>query len=122
MSGSNDAIGEMLLGLTAGDAPAAVWSIDCDAEVTSAGVDFKGRHIQGRPRERFIYLSWGTIDQGGTFTLFRRAKLWLDAIDADVIDAALRSRLLVARLGLTDAKGHPRCAAVRPPLVAWSAG
>ncbi|MDH6707368.1 hypothetical protein P3T27_004105 [Kitasatospora sp. MAA19] len=30
--------------------------------------------------------------------------------------------LLVARLGLTDAKGHPLCAAVRPPVVTWAAG
>jgi Family of unknown function (DUF5990) len=29
---------------------------------------------------------------------------------------------LVARLGLTDARGHPVCARVRPPAVAWSCG
>jgi hypothetical protein len=28
---------------------------------------------------------------------------------------------LVGRLGLTDRKGHPLCAAVRPPLIEWSA-
>ena len=54
--------------------------------------------------------------------MFRRAKLWLDAIDPGVVEAALGSQLLVARLGLTDAKGHPLCASVRPPLVEWSAG
>ncbi|MER5352388.1 DUF5990 family protein [Kitasatospora sp. NPDC002551] len=26
-----------------------------------------------------------------------------------------------SRLGLTDARGHPLCAAVRPPQVVWSA-
>ena len=30
--------------------------------------------------------------------------------------------LLVGRLGLTDAKGKPLCAPVRPPVVQWSAG
>ena len=111
-----------LLGLTAGDAPSAVWTIEADVVRTPTSVDFKGAFIQGRPGERFIYLSWGTVDRGGTFDMFRRAKLWLDAIDPGVVEAALGSQLLVARLGLTDAKGHPLCASVRPPLVEWSAG
>ncbi|MFD2357165.1 DUF5990 family protein [Nonomuraea ferruginea] len=38
-----------------------------------------------------------------------------------MLDAAVGHGLLVARLGLTDARGHPLCAAVRPPLVEWSA-
>jgi hypothetical protein len=29
--------------------------------------------------------------------------------------------MLVGRLGLTDAKGNPLCAAVRPPVIEWSA-
>jgi hypothetical protein len=29
--------------------------------------------------------------------------------------------LLVGRLGLTDRKGNPLCAAVRPPVIEWSA-
>ncbi|NEE59503.1 monooxygenase, partial [Streptomyces sp. SID8455] len=28
---------------------------------------------------------------------------------------------LTGRLGLTDAKGQPLCARVRPPLISWSA-
>jgi hypothetical protein len=31
------------------------------------------------------------------------------------------SGLLVGRVGLTDQKGHPLCASVRPPLIEWSA-
>src|SRR5215831_5894644 len=73
------------------------------------------------PGGRFIYLSWGTVDGVQTFTLFRRAKLWLDAIPPAVIDSALRLGLLVGRLWLTDAKGNPLCAAVRPPVIEWSA-
>ena len=108
-----------LLGLTPGDAPSAVWTLEC--EVTPAA-DFKGPYIQGRPHERFIYLSWGAVDANGSFNMFRRAKLWLDAIEPGVLDAARTSGRLVARLGLTDAKGHPLCASVRPPVVEWSAG
>ena len=85
------------------------------------GVDIKGPYIQGRPGGRFIYLSWGTVDAAGVFTLFRRAKLLLDAIGADVLDAAVQSGRLVARLGLTDAEGQPLCAQVRPPLIDWFA-
>jgi hypothetical protein len=110
-----------LLGLTAADAPSVVWTLDCEPVPTPNGLDIKGPYIQGRPRERFIYLSWGTVDDDGAFTMFRRAKLWLDAVNPGVMDAARRSGTLNARLGLTDAKGHPLCAAVRPPLVEWSA-
>ena len=109
------------LGMCPGDAPSVVWCLDCDVVQASTGADLKGPYIQGRPHERFIYLSWGTVDGDGTFSMFRRAKLWLDAIDTTVIEAARRSGRLVARLGLTDAKGHPLCAAVRPPRVEWSA-
>jgi hypothetical protein len=110
-----------LLGLTAADAPSVVWTLDCEPVPTPNGLDIKGPYIQGRPHERFIYLSWGTVDDDGAFTMFRRAKLWLDAVNPGVMDAARRSGTLNARLGLTDAKGHPLCAAVRPPLVEWSA-
>ncbi len=104
-----------------GDAPSATWTLDCTAAASSAGVDLKGRYIQGPPGGRFIYLSWGTVDDAQTFTLFRRAKLSFDAIPSPVIDSARRLGMLVGRLGLTDAKGNPLCAAVRPPVITWSA-
>ena len=85
------------------------------------GIDIRGPYIQGPPGARFIYLSWGTVDDRGTFTLFRRAKLWLDGVPGEVIDDAFELGALVGRLGLTDGKGNPLCAAVRPPLIAWSA-
>jgi len=110
-----------LLGLVPGDSPSATWSLDCNAVRSATGVDLTGRYIQGPPGGRFIYLSWGTVDDAGTFTLFRRAKLWLDAIPPAVMEGALESGLLLGRLGLTDRKANPLCAAVRPPLIEWSA-
>jgi hypothetical protein len=67
---------------------------------------------------QFIYLSSGTVD-GETFTLFRRAKLWFDPprVMHDVVGLGV----LVGRLGLTDRKGNPLCAAVRPPTIEWRA-
>lgn len=109
---------EELLDLHAGDGPTAVWALDCAID----GTDVRGPYIQGPPGGRFIYLSWGTVDDAGRFTLFRRAKLMLEDVPADVLDAAATSGLLIGSLGLTDVKGHPLCARVRPPLISWTAG
>jgi hypothetical protein len=109
------------LGLIPADSSNAVWTVDCTTHLLGAGVDLKGPYIQGSPGGRFLYLSRGTVDEAGTFTMFRRAKLMLDAVPPAVIGRAVDRGLLVGRLGLTDAKGHPLCAAVRPPLIQWSA-
>jgi hypothetical protein len=110
-----------LLGLVPGDAPSATWTVDCSPVRGPDGVDLKGPYVQGPPGGRFIYLSWGTVDDAATFTLFRRAKLWLDAIPPTVLDDALDLGVLVGRLGLSDHRGNPLCAAVRPPAIEWSA-
>jgi hypothetical protein len=106
-----------LVGLVPGDAPSAEWTLECDV----SGTDIKGKYVQGRPGDRFIYLSWGDVDDAGTFHMFRRAKLMLDAVDAKTLRAAQRTGELVARLGLSDACGQPLCAAVRPPQIEWRA-
>jgi hypothetical protein len=108
--------------LVPGDAPSATWTFECDVVGSGGVVDFKGQYVSGRPRERFVYLSWGTVDRPGTFDVFRRAKLWLDAVEPGVLRASQRSGRLVGRLGLTDGRGHPLCASVRPPRIEWSAG
>ncbi|GAA1106622.1 DUF5990 family protein [Kitasatospora arboriphila] len=113
---------EELLGLQPGDAPSASWTLRCTAVRGPRGVDLRGPHLQGGPYARFVHLSWGTVDACGGFTMFRRAKLMLDAVAPETVEAAVASGLLVARLGLTDGRGHPLCAAVRPPAVTWSAG
>jgi len=110
-----------LLGLQSGDATAARWVLDCTATPTPTGLDITGPYVQGRPGARFVYLSWGTLDADGRFDMFRRAKLMWDAVDPATADAASAAGRITARLGLTDARGNPLCAAVRPPLVEWSA-
>jgi Family of unknown function (DUF5990) len=57
----------------------------------------------------------------GARIMFRRAKLWLTAVPPEVLGAAAQQGVLVGRRGLTDAKGGPRCASVRPPVIEWSA-
>lgn len=105
--------------LIAGDAASATWEVP--VEVTDDG-DFRGPHVQGRRGERFLYLAWGAVGAGGAFTMFRRAKLMLAAIDPAVIAAATEpGRVLAATLSLTGGDGGPRCASVRPPAIEWTA-
>lgn len=104
-----------LLDLQPADADEVTWTIDCQVD----GIDIRGPYIQGRPGDRFIYLNWGSLTDGHV-EMFRRAKLMLADVPGDVLDAAA-SGTLVGRLPLTDAKGQPVCAAVRPPRIAWTA-
>jgi uncharacterized protein DUF5990 len=60
------------------------------------------------------------VDDAGTFVMFRRAKLWLDAVPAPMMEAAYATGLLIGRLGLSDDDGWPLCASVRPPRIEWS--
>lgn len=114
-----------LLGLLPGDAPSASWTLDCTATASASasadGVEISGPYVQDRLGGRFVYLSWGTVDENGLFSMFRRAKLMFADIGADTLEAAARSGHLTARLPLSDAKGQPLCARVRPPVIDWSA-
>ncbi|MFF9689470.1 DUF5990 family protein [Streptomyces sp. NPDC014623] len=110
-----------LLGLHPGDAPLASWTLDCTAAPTAEGVEVSGPYIQNRLGGRFVYLSWGTVDASGAFTMFRRAKLMMSDIGPEILEAASRTGHLTARLRLTDERGQPRCARVRPPDIVWSA-
>jgi len=109
-----------LLGRVRADVESVTWELQATL-VESAAFDVRGPYISGPPGGRFIYLSWGVVDAAGTFEMFRRAKLLFEGIPADVAAAARESDVLVGRLGLTDPKGNPTCAAVRPPLIDWSA-
>jgi hypothetical protein len=111
-----------LLGLTPGDVPSATWTLDATVKAAPDGpADLLGPYIQGAPGGRFIYLNWGTVDAPGEFALFRRAKLLLNAVPPEVLSRAADLGVLVGRVGLTDAKGNPTCASIRPPLIEWSA-
>ena len=101
------------------DAPAAVWALEATSREVDGLLDVGGPWVHGRPGARFLYLSWGAVS-GGEFAMFRRAKLLFGDIPTDLLRAAHDGRgTLVARLGLTDAEGAPRCARVRPPDIVW---
>ena len=107
--------------LVRADTRQATWLLDLDVIHTDDGVDFRGPAVQGRRGERFIYLTWGNVDEAGHFEMFRRAKLMLNRVEPDVICAATPSGVLAATVDLTDAQGGPRCARVDPPALVWAA-
>jgi hypothetical protein len=99
------------------DAATATWSFEVDVRRTpEGGVDLRGPYVQGRKGDRFVYLSWAR-PENGALTMYRRAKLMLDAVDLSALDD---TDILDGRLGLTAQDGTPRCAAVRPPAIAWT--
>ena len=55
--------------------------------------------------------------------MFRRAKLMIGDIDPELLAAAdAADGALVASISLTDERGGPRCARVRPPAITWRSG
>jgi hypothetical protein len=108
-----------LMGQVSADVESVTWEVEA-TPVSADVADFRGPYISGPPGSRFIYLSWGVVEDPGSFVMFRRAKIMLDAVPQDVMAAARTSGVLVGQVGLTDPKGNPTCAALRPPLVTWT--
>lgn len=108
--------------LVRGDAPRARWTFDVTIRRDDTGsLDFGGPFIHGTRGARSVGLRWGTLTEQDAFEVFRGAKLRIADIDPALIEEALKDeRHLIARIGLTDHHGHPVCATVRPPDVAWS--
>lgn len=111
--------GTEVVDLVRADAPSAAWEFEVTSREAGDHLDVAGPYVHGRPGARFLYLSWGAVDNSG-FASFRRAKLMF----GDIPGVALREAhggagTLVGRLGLTDASGGPLCARVRPPAIAW---
>jgi Family of unknown function (DUF5990) len=102
-------------GLVPGHARAATWVTDVTVIEGPDGVDYRGEAVQGRRGERFLYLTWGTVEDEA-FTMFRRAKVMLNDLPA-----ALRSEpAVVVHVPLTQGDGSPRCARVPANILTWS--
>jgi Family of unknown function (DUF5990)/Domain of unknown function (DUF5655) len=105
-----------------GDAPSARWEVPVTVRRGDDGLDFGGPFVRGVRDDRHLGLAWGDVTGDGTLRLFRGAKLRLVDVAPDLIETALRpGHRLVARVRLTDAKGHPICARVHPPYLTWAA-
>jgi hypothetical protein len=112
-------VGNDPVGLVRGDADTARWAVDVSAVIDDDGVDVRGPGVHGRKGERFLYLTWGDVGDGGSFAMFRRAKLMVGDIEPELLTTAARDDgVLVASVSLTDDRGGPRCARVRAPAIA----
>ena len=100
--------------LVPGDAQLAIFEF----EVEVKGARFTGAFVHGQRGEQFLYLSWGEVSDREEFTMFRRAKLQLDSLDATKLDGTT----IEGRLNMSDASGGPVCASVRPPALTWVIG
>jgi len=110
--------------LVSGDARVARWELNVIVDDRpDTGFDFRGPAVHGRRGDRFLYLTWGNVDDLGKFEMFRRAKLMLDRIDPKLVAVAERQALpLIGSIRLTDDRGGPRCARVDPPDLTWVVG
>lgn len=101
---------------TPGDAVEARFDLELKP---SGDRDATGPYAHGGPGSRFMYLCWAS---GPDRVMFRRAKLMLADIPADVWTEALGGDTrLEAELRLTDARGGPRCARVPADSIYWRA-
>lgn len=106
--------------LVPADTSEAAWETEVSVVRKDGALDFRGPAVQGKVGERFIYLTWGNVDPDGGFEMFRRAKLMLGRVDANVMDLAMKAGRLHVVVDLTDDLGGPRCARVDPPAALWS--
>jgi hypothetical protein len=102
------------------DAPAATWQFEVSSREVDGLLDVGGPWVHGRPGARFLYLSWGAVTDD-RFDMFHRAKLLFGDVPTALLRAAHEGAgVLVGRLGLTDGRGEPLCARVRPPAITWT--
>ena len=113
--------GSEVVGLVRGDEGEARFDIEVELHVDADGsADFRGPYVHGRRMQRYVHLVWGEVDDAGTFTMFQRVKLPLSPLlEQHSVDELRNSERVHAFLELTDPKGRPVVATVRPPWVFW---
>jgi hypothetical protein len=82
---------------------------------------FRGPFVHGEKGMRFVYLSWGELGADGGFSMFRRAKLHLSAIDPGDLAESLDSDApaVEGSLDLTDDGGGPICGSAASEKLRW---
>ena len=107
--------------LVPGDAPDAEWNLTVDTVTKDGALDQRGPFVHGKRGDRFLYLSWGTVDDADHFEMFRRAKLMFDAVPDELLRTVQApGHRLVGTVRMQHDDGMPRCAAVRPPVIEWT--
>ena len=81
--------------------------------------DFRGSYVHGPRGGRFIYLCWGQRT-AEAWESRSRAKVPLAMVGKAAIASAIeRNAPIKARIRMTDAKGRPAVATLKPDAVAW---
>lgn len=82
--------------------------------------NFLGPFSQGTKENRFIYLVWAEAPRRVPKQFFGRIKLLLQHISReDIIRAVKQENTIRVTLGLTDGKGRPVFASVKPGWAKW---
>jgi hypothetical protein len=113
--------GEAVVDDVFGDAQEADFDFELRVERNSktGRPNFLGPYAHGKPEERFLYLCWGQR-LGGVWHGFRRAKIHLRDLEWPTVERTLAAkRPIEAVVKLTDKKGGPLCASVKPEHIAW---
>lgn len=81
---------------------------------------FSGKAVHGPSSGKFLYLCWGEWGDDGEWRGNRRAKLPLGPVTREMVETALRSgQPLRARIHMTDARGQPVAASLKPGIYEW---
>ena len=82
--------------------------------------NFSGEFVHGKVGDRFVYLVWynkNGIEKAG----FRRAKIKLAPITWKQIERSIQEdEPINAKVNLTDHKGGPVCATLKPTNLEWA--
>ena len=78
--------------LVPGDAAEGRWTVELDVVDRDGVADFRGPAVQGRPGQRFVYLTWGDVTDGA-FTMFRRLKIMLADLPSTTQDVVATIQL-----------------------------
>ena len=82
--------------------------------------NFLGPFAHGSRTDRFIYLVWTVVEGSALVARLGRIKILLNHIEwADVERALARAKPIKVTLALTDAKGRPVFASIRPDRATW---
>jgi hypothetical protein len=110
-----------VIDLVPADVTAVVFTVPVSVVRDPAlGLDFRGPHIHGPRGRRFIYLSWGNIDTGDAFEMFRRAKLNFTTMPEHILHALAAGSHVQATLNLTGRDGGPLCASIPDTAITWT--
>ena len=113
--------GDEVVQLQPADAPSVKFSFGIVLrEQEDGSVDFRSPFVHGKPGDRFFYLVWLDGDDPAGAERIGRTKLLLSGLPGGLVTA--KTGTLEGYLSLTDAKGGPVLAAVRPPAINWSSG